>query len=463
MELEFHGAAAEVTGSAHLLRFGQRQVLIDCGMRQGGKEEEKRNRKPFAFDPRRLDAVVATHAHIDHVGLLPKLVRDGYRGPVHATAATVELAKLLLMDSARIAEGDAERGSRRARRAGKRPLPPLYTVGDAEAASRLFIGHAYAEEIEIVDGLRVRFRDAGHILGSAFLEAVVRENGATRRIAFSGDIGNTGQAVIRDPETPSPADVVLIESTYGDRLHKSRPDTLNELSAVLDEAYRDRGNVVIPAFAVGRTQEILYRLRELAEAGRLPPFRVYVDSPLAIDVTKVVRDNPACFDEETLRELAQHHDPLAPPNLSFTRDAAQSQAINFAREPGVIISANGMCSAGRILHHLKHNLWRRESHIVIVGFQGVGTLGRALVDGAPRVRIMGESIAVAAKIHTIGGLSAHADQAGLLAWLAPLAANKPRTFVVHGEPPAAVAFAQAVNGRFGYLPETPTLSQSETL
>jgi metallo-beta-lactamase family protein len=465
MRLEFHGAVRVVTGSCYLLRLGERDVLFECGMYQGPASLERHNREPFFFDPRRLAAVVVTHAHIDHIGLLPKLVNEGFTGPIHATG-TVDLAKLLLLDAAHIAESDAEHQNRKAKRAGRRLIEPLYTVADAERANQLFVGHSYGDEVPIMDGLRVRYRDAGHILGSAFVEATVAENGKQRRVTFSGDIGNSGQAIIRDPEPPAPTDALLIESTYGDRLHKSRPDTLNELAAILQAAHRDGGHVVIPAFAVGRTQEILYRLRELAEQGELPPFRVFVDSPLAISATDVVREHRDCYDgsEAAIQRLAQNGtDPLAPPRLEFTREVEQSRQINFVKEPSVIISANGMCSAGRILHHLKHNLWRRESHIVFTGYQAEGTLGRLLVNGAPRVRIMGEEIAVAAHIHTIGGLSAHADRDGLLRWMEPLAANRPATYVVHGEEDAAAAFARAVQRQYGYQPVVPMWHEHVTL
>jgi metallo-beta-lactamase family protein len=458
MRLEFLGAARTVTGSSYLLHIGERTVLVDCGMYQGSATLERRNHGLFVFDPRRLDAVVATHAHIDHIGLLPKLVHEGYAGPIHATRATCQLAPLMLLDSAHIAAGDAERHNRKAARAGEPPIQPLYSIDDAEAAAKLFVAHEYEQEAPLVPGLRAVFRDAGHILGSAFVETVVEENGRAFRLTFSGDVGNEGQAIICNPSPPRPTDALLIESTYGDRLHKSHADTIGELAQILKDAYHDGGNVVIPSFAVGRTQEILYRLRELSDAGGLPPFRVFVDSPLAISVTQVVRENSECFDEETLHELnVVHHDPLAVPKLSFTRSVQESQAINNIREPSIIISANGMCSAGRILHHLKHNLWRRESRIVFVGFQGAGTLGRLIVDGAPRVKIMGETIAVAAHVATIGGLSAHADRDGLLNWLAPVAAGKPRTFVVHGEETAATAFAGSVAQRFGIAATVPML------
>ncbi|MDP8221926.1 MAG: MBL fold metallo-hydrolase [Candidatus Lernaella stagnicola] len=464
MQLEFHGAIRVVTGSCYLLRIGGKQVLIDCGLYQGGRRIERRNREAFHFNPQTIDAVVVTHAHIDHIGLLPKLVRDGYRGPIHSTAATSDLARILLLDAAHIAEFEAERHNRKAKRSGQPFERPVFTMRNAEDAIELFVQHRYGDEFDVVEGLHAVYRDAGHILGSAFVEMVAYENGAKRRITFSGDLGNTDQAIICDPQPPNPTDVLLIESTYGDRQHRPRGDTLNELAEILLQAYKEGGNVVIPAFAVGRTQEVLYRLREMNDEGRLPAFNVFVDSPLAISATQIVRENSQCYDDETVHELtALGSDPLMVPRLAFTRSTDASKQINFVDEPSIIISASGMCNAGRILHHLKHNLWRREAHVVFVGYQGVGTLGRLLVDGIPRVKIMGDEIMVAAHIHTIGGLSAHADQQGMMDWAKPLADKPPRTFVVHGEEGPANTFAKLLKSQYGFNARVPLWHETVTL
>jgi len=457
LHLEFHGAVRTVTGSMFLLRVGDKQILFDCGMYQGPHWLEERNEKPFYFDPNMLDAVVVTHAHIDHIGLLPKLVKEGYAGPIYATRATADLARIMLLDSAHITERDTEHQNRRNKRAGKPLETPLYTTDDARETHKYFAPHRYEDEFEICEGVTAVFRDAGHILGSAFVQVTVKENGETKRITFSGDIGSTDRAIIKDPTPPDPCDVLLIESTYGDRLHKPTPDTIKELAEILHAAWRDGGNVIIPAFALGRTQEILYRLRDLSDEGRLPDFEVFVDSPLAISVTQIVRDNPQCYDGETIHDLtALGHDPLSVPNLHFTRQTHESIQINEVKKPSIIISASGMCTAGRILHHLKHNLWRRNAHIVFVGYQAQGTMGRMILDGRPRVKIFGEEVIVAAHVHSIGGLSAHGDRDGLLNWMEPALADKPRVFVVHGEEDSSMAFARTVHNKFDVKSEVPT-------
>lgn len=463
MQLEFHGAAQTVTGSCYLLTTKDKRILIDCGMFQGGRKLERQNAEPFPFAPRSIDLVIVTHAHIDHTGLLPKLVRDGYSGPIIATRATVDLMHLMLLDSAYIQESDAEWKNRKGKRAGRKPIDPLYTTADAQAACELLEQVRYGQTIEPLPGIKCLFRDAGHILGSSFVELWATENGSTRKIIFSGDVGNTEQAIIRDPEYPESADVLLVESTYGDRSHKSRSDTMNELQNILADAYREGGSVIIPAFAVGRTQEILYHLRQLNQEGRLPDFRIYVDSPMAISATKIYREHSECFDDQTVQILMSGEGPFALPDIHFTRATEQSRAINFAPGPKVVISASGMCDAGRILHHLKHHLWKPSSHIVFVGFQAEGSLGRLIVDGREKVKIFGEEINVSAQVHTMGGLSAHGDQKILLDWVKGLTASKPQTFVVHGEERSSKAFAGKLKRELDLDVTVPTRHEKVTL
>jgi len=446
MHLQFLGAVGTVTGSCHLLNVRGRNVLVDCGLFQGTREIEARNDDPFAVSPESVDAVVVTHTHIDHVGLLPRLAAEGFSGPVFAPACTAELLPYMLSDAAHIQEQEAKWRNRKLRRAHLPLVKPLYRTKDAEQVAKMVIRKEYYEPFEAVDGLRVTFKDAGHILGSAQVLAECRENGRSVRVLFSGDLGSPDQAIVRDPDPPQEADVVLIESTYGDRDHKSHEDTLEEFRSIFKNAHKNGGNVVIPAFALGRTQQILYRLREMEINGELPAsYSIYVDSPLASKLTKVFLNAWSCFDEETL-ENAKRGNPIVPSNTRFPATASDSQKVNMAPEPKIIISASGMCTAGRILHHLKHNLWRPECDILFVGYQAEGSLGRRIIDGEHLVKIFGEEIRVAARVHTLGGFSAHADRTGLLDWLRPLASGeKPRVYVVHGEPHASESLCAAVN------------------
>jgi len=456
MHIEFHGAVRTVTGSCFLLQVNDKRVLIDCGMFQGGKKIRRLNEKPFRFNPKSIDAVLSTHGHIDHSGLLPKLVKDGFAGPIYATRATADLLLILLKDSAHIQQMDAEWASRKARRAGLPIVEPMYTLEDAEKTLDLLKPIRYRKEVKVFEGITAVFHDAGHILGSSFIEVTVEEGGRTKKIVFSGDVGNLEQAIIKDPAVGTGADYLLIESTYGDRNHKKKADTMRELAEILVQAYKDGGNVVIPAFAVGRTQEILYQLYRLSQEGRLPDFDIYVDSPMAISATKTYREHEECFDTETIQILMSGKGPFSLPKLTYSRSTEQSRAINFNNNPKIIISASGMCDAGRILHHLKHNLWKRNAHIVFVGYQAHGSLGRRIIEGVPKVKIFREEVAVVAKIHTIGGLSAHADQKGLLDWAAHLTDPKPKVFVVHGEEEASSVFAQKLKSQLGLEAILPT-------
>ncbi|ROR32062.1 MBL fold metallo-hydrolase RNA specificity domain-containing protein [Inmirania thermothiophila] len=443
MRLVCHGAARGVTGSCHLLEAGGRRVLVDCGLFQGGDGIEEANRRPFGFDPATVDALLLTHAHLDHCGRLPLLVREGFRGEVIATAATRDLARLVLLDAAHLQEAEAAWRARKAARRGRRPPPgPLYGLLDVlEAMDRFGRIARYGEPLEVLPGLRATFHDAGHILGSAFL---VLEHGG-RRVAFSGDLGSPGHPVLRDPEPAPAVDAVVMESTYGDRRHRPLADSVAELVEVVDRTLRGGGNVVVPSFALERAQELLYFLREAVEDGRLPAaMPVFLDSPMAIAATEVFRRHPECYDREARALLEAGRDPFRLPGLRATRETADSMAINQIRGGAVIIAGSGMCTGGRVLHHLRHNLWRRECAVVLVGFAAEGTLARRLVDGARRVRILGEDIPVRASIHTINGFSAHADRAELAAWHAGARAR--RTVLVHGETRAMEALAARLGG-----------------
>jgi metallo-beta-lactamase family protein len=429
MFLQVCGAAREVTGSNYVVEVGQTRFLVDCGMHQGGEKEEALNFAPFAFDPREIAFVLLTHAHIDHSGRLPRLVREGFSGPIYATPPTCDLAEIMLLDSAYIQEMEAEWRTRKARRAGRGGLEPLYDQEDARKAIRLFKPLEYSQPVTLAPGVTVVFHDAGHILGSAFLELQLEEQGEKVKVLFSGDVGQPDQPIIRDPDVVKQTDYLLLESTYGDRLHSHDGSPRDKLAEILKQAKREGGNVIIPAFAVGRTQELLYFLREILEQQHLD-MPVYVDSPLATRATEVFRRHPEAFDAEAWK-LVNEGGIFDFPQLHYTQSADESRALN-GKQGVVIISASGMADAGRIRHHLKHNLWRPEAHIVIVGFQAQGTLGRRLVDGDKRVRIFGEEIAVKAHIDEITGLSAHADQAQLLAWASNF--EPPRlTILIHGE------------------------------
>ena len=440
MKITFLGAAREVTGSCYLVETERCRFLVDCGMFQGGADAYRKNRASPRFDPRTIDFVLLTHAHIDHSGLLPRLVCLGFRGPIYATGATCDLLEVMLPDAAYVQEREAER------RSGRRGGEALYTVEEANAALRALRPVDYDTTSEPADGLRFRFRDAGHILGASILELWTSEAGRTHKTVFSGDIGQPARPVVRDPTAITETDTLIVESTYGNRLHKSLAQTQDELVRVITATLgARRGNIVIPAFAVGRTQEILHVLADLARRGRIQRgLRVYVDSPMATKATEVTLRHRDLIDADTRALIDGAGDGTL--RVTFTESLEESRRLNDIDHGAVIVSASGMCDAGRIRHHLRHNLPRRGSAIVFTGFQAAGTLGRRLVDGEREVRLFGETVKVRAQIHTIGGLSAHADQAGLLAWLRNFRTPPQRTFVVHGEAATAHAFAQAVRG-----------------
>jgi metallo-beta-lactamase family protein len=456
MRLGFLGAAGEVTGSCTLVEAGGVRFLVDCGMFQGGPEARQKNLKALnvGFDVRQIDFVLLTHAHIDHSGLLPRLAMLGYRGPVYATQATIDLLEVLLPDSAHIQEKEAEWQLRHRRRGGKaeRGIPaPLYSVAQALATLKLLRPVSYGEPEKTAKNVSVVFRDAGHILGSASLEVTVSGEGKPRRLVFSGDLGMPGRAVLCDPAPPpAEADVLLIESTYGDRLHRSLPETEDEIVAAFERTRAAGGNLIIPAFAVGRTQEIIYMLADLVRRKRLSPLKVYVDSPMANAATRITLANRQLLDPETRELIAWLDAHPKQMNVELVADVERSIELNDIRHGAVILSASGMCEAGRIKYHLRENLPRSECTILIAGFQAAGTLGRRLVDGARLVHIFGQPVPVRARIYTVGGLSAHADQAALLKWLGGFHKPPANTFVVHGEAGASANFKRAIETTLGW-------------
>ena len=468
MRLSFLGAAEEVTGSCYLVETGSARFIVDCGMFQGGREASEKNYGRFAFDPRALDFALLTHAHIDHSGLLPRLVAAGFRGQVFTTRATVDLLRVMLLDAAHIQEKEAEwreRAARRGRTEERKHPEPLYTMAEAETCCKQLHAVDYDATINPHASVRCRFRDAGHILGAAIIEVWLEGEGGSRKVVFSGDIGQPGRPVVRDPAPIADADYVLVESTYGNRLHKSLPDTIKELThAINDTLSHKRGNVIVPAFAVGRTQELLFLLADLYRQGKLPDMRnIYVDSPLATRATEITLKHRALLDPEGRNTLAAMLTPNGRPRVVFVEDVEESMALNRIGSGALIISASGMCDAGRIRHHLAHNLGRRECTIVITGFQAQGTLGRRIVDGAASVRIFGEDVPVQADVYTIGGLSAHADQAGLLAWLRHFRRAPRQAFVVHGEADTARLFCDAVHAQLGWNATVPAAHSVVTI
>jgi len=453
--LTFLGAAGEVTGSTYLLETASARILVDCGMCQGENHSRARNERPFPFDARGIDTVVLTHAHIDHSGLVPKLVHDGFRGKIHVTEPSADLLGVLLRDSAHMHEQDTKSENRRRERRGKKPLEPVYGIEDAERALGMLVEHPFDERREIEPGLTLRFARAGHILGAASVEAWVRgvaegERGFERKLVFSGDLGRKQEPLLLPPEPPTEADLVLLESTYGDRDHRDLAATVEELAGILRHATDDGGNVIVPVFAVGRAQEILHYIGQLEREKRIPELPVFLDSPMAISATELYRRHAECFKPENGGRCKA----LEPRKLAFCRTPEDSMRLN-ERRGIVILSASGMCEGGRILHHLRHNLWRPRTDVLIVGFQAHGTLGRALVGGARNVRIFGESVAVRAQVHTLGGFSAHAGQSELVRWVEPLIASGARVALVHGEEEKRAALAARIEERTRARPWLP--------
>lgn len=444
MKLTFLGAAHEVTGSCTLLEACGKNILIDCGMEQGPDLYENCE---LPVSAGAVDAILLTHAHIDHSGMIPAIVAQGFRGAIYCTEATRRLCTIMLRDSAHIQEFEAQWRNRKAQRAGLPAYVPLYTMADAEQALGQFMAYPYHESVELWEGIRIQFYDAGHLLGSSSIHITVTEEGKTRTLLFSGDLGNHSRPLIRDPEKAPNADFVVVESTYGDRLHSERPDYLGQLTDILQQTFDRGGNVVIPSFAIGRTQELLYLIRTIKEERRIrghEGFPVYVDSPLAVEATRIYSAGLTdYYDRETLELLARGIDPITFPELRLSVTADESKLINEDPTPKVILSASGMCEAGRIRHHLKHNLWRKNSTVLFVGYQSEGTVGRKLLEGADSVRLFGEDIAVHANIVSLAGISGHADRDMLLSWLSNQTGAK-RIYVNHGDDEVCDAFAASI-------------------
>ena len=448
MKITFYGAARAVTGSCHCLDAAGVRILIDCGLQQGGDEIDNSS---LPFSPSAVDYVIVTHAHIDHTGRLPLMVKQGFKGHIIATRLTAELMSIMLRDSAHIQESDAEWENRKGKRAGRNIKEPLYNLQDAEKTMGYVWSSDYGEKVEITQDISLRFTDAGHLLGSAMVELWIRENGIERKLVFSGDIGNYKQPIIRDPQLIREADYVVMESTYGDRNHEGEGEYTENLARVLDDTFAKGGNIIIPSFAVGRTQELLYFIREIKEkrlVKSLPDFPVYVDSPLANEATKIFSgDLKGYIDEEAQALVKDGVSMFTFPNLKLCESTEESRGLNEDKSPKVIISASGMCDAGRIRHHLKHNLWRPESAVVFVGYQASGSLGRLLLDGAERVKLFGEEIAVQASIVNFKGLSSHAGREGLIDWIEAFSPKPKHIFVVHGEADVAVCFADTLKDK----------------
>ena len=455
MKIRFCGATSNVTGSCHLLITNKHQVLLDCGQFQGGKLEEAKNWEPFPFDPKEVECVILSHAHIDHCGRLPLLVQKGFSGNIYCTEATADLLQVMLMDSAFIHEKDAEYQSKKNARQGKPPVEPLYTEVDAVKALKLVKPVLYDQLIEINDDMKIVFNDAGHILGSAITELWVTENDTTSKIVFSGDLGMTDRPILRDPVKIKKADYVIMETTYGNRVHEANATSIDELIDITLKTVKRGGSVIIPSFAVGRTQELIYQFNMFYEhhpeyQDILGNINVYIDSPMATTTTEVFRKNAAVFDEETKKYILSGDNPLDFKNLKFTRNTQESQMLNENHDPKIIISASGMCEAGRIRHHLKHNLWDARNSVVFVGYQAEGSLGRLLVSGAKEVKLFDETIVVNAEIYNLEGFSGHADQTGLLNWVGGFQVKPKQFFLVHGEENSKMDFAKLVKDKFGY-------------
>ncbi len=465
ISITFLGAARSVTGSRYLLEVGESRVLIDCGMYQERALRE-RNWEPFIVSPDRVDAILLTHAHLDHCGLIPKIVQAGYAGPIYCTGATRDIARIIMLDAAKIQEEDAEyklRRHRKERRKGSRPVEPLYTRSDAERASKLLADVPYDRPVDVAPGIQAHYHDSGHILGATSIAIDVSENGVSRRILFSGDIGRWDVPILRNPTVPEEADYVVMESTYGNRRHEDTADINDVIAGAVNDTCERGGNIIIPSFAVERSQELLYRLHELRQEKRIPEMMVFLDSPMAIRVTEVFKRHPDLFDADTLEHLNAGTHPCDFSGLQLARTAQQSKAINQIRGSVVIIAGSGMCTGGRIKHHLVRNISRPESTLLFVGYQAVGTLGREIVEGAEEVRIHGHYRPVKAQVRKVGGFSGHADQDELLQWISGLRSAPKQIFITHGELRAAEALQSLLAKKLQYKATVPEYRQTVAL
>ncbi len=448
MNISILGAGNEVTGSAFLVSNGKAKVLVDCGQFQGGRREENKNRIPKAMSPRELDAVVISHGHLDHIGRLPLLVMKGFSGPVYATPATIDVAKLILKDAAKVQESEAARINRKRMRAGEPLISPLFTDEDVDKTVRLFTPLDYDGPHPVAPGVQVQMMESGHVLGSAIINMDVEDGTRERKVVFSGDLGPLNLPILKDPARIDRADWVFMESTYGDRDHRPLDATLDEFNSLIREAVKRKGKILVPSFALGRTQQIVYHLAEAFHNRIVEPFPVYIDSPLAIAATEVYARHPDLYDSEMREFVLGNKLRDALKTVRFSQTADESKSINDVPGPCLILAGSGMCTAGWILHHLKHNLWRPETTVIFVGYQAPGTLGRLLIDGRPQVSVFGEKIAVNATIRSLGGFSAHAGQSDLVNWYACLAGSRPRTTLVHGEERGRKPLARIIKQRW---------------
>jgi metallo-beta-lactamase family protein len=447
MQIEFYGATREVTGSCYLLRIEGACLLVECGLIQGSRQHERHNSDPFPFEITDIDAVVITHAHLDHSGRIPLLIKRGYSGPVYTHRATVDLLSIMLEDAGYLNEKEAQWENKKRQRKGLELIEPLYTRNEARQAQQKFKSLEYGETSEILPGIKLTLRDAGHILGSAIAELELSEQGRSKTVVFSGDLGHKGAPILRDPETVKQADLVVMESTYGDRLHRSWKSTWQEMGEIISSVNSNKGNILIPAFTVGRTQELLYAFKAHYDEWSIADWDIFLDSPMGIEATNVYAKHAKVYDKRAIEMTEQSGGLFTLPNLHMSQRTDDSMKINQIQSGAIIIAGSGMCTGGRIKHHFKYNIWRQHCHVMIVGFQARGTLGRALVDGVKRIRLWGETIQVKAQIHTVGGLSAHADQQGLMDWYSQFE-GRPRVALVHGEAEAMDTLANKLKNKY---------------